>query len=433
MQHTLFLTPLRKSRVTILALIALLAIFSSPSHHVATASADEPIPTTPVGVQLAWTLTQLNGGASTLTDSDVLSHVSPALLAVLPPPAVVATLQELAGAGPFAFLGFTRTPTDRQGNALLLGASGMPFVLPIAVEPVAPYLIVGLSLAPVPPPAGTELTPYKAGSDPSRFDGLVSIGDRRIEISCRGTGSPTVLLESGLGDPAAPWFGVESAVANFTRVCSYDRTNTVASASDPSVTPRTGLDDAADLTAVLKAAAIPGPYVLVGHSIGSHVIRLFAGLNPSLTAGLVLVDPTHEDQDVRRKALVDPSQFAVLQAILSANAEGMDLDATAAQVSRARANGNLPPVPLVVVSAGMPDDGSGFPPGWPMAAEARLHGELQSDLASLVPNGKQIVAGLSTHYVHQSQPQLVVNAIKDVVTVARSRAAASEPLLKPAP
>jgi pimeloyl-ACP methyl ester carboxylesterase len=187
--------------------------------------------------------------------------------------------------------------------------------------------------------------------------------------------------------------------------------------------PRTGAEDADDLAVVLRAAGIPGPYVMVGHSIGSHIVRLFTTKQPSSVVGMVLVDPSHEDQDVRRQTLVGPELFAALQAALSANPEGFDLTATATQVRTARVASPLPRMPLIVVSAGIPDDVDQFPQGWPLAAEAALHTELPADLALLAPGEKQIIAQQSKHYVHQYQPELVVGAIRDVVAAARQSAA----------
>jgi pimeloyl-ACP methyl ester carboxylesterase len=136
---------------------------------------------------------------------------------------------------------------------------------------------------------------------------------------------------------------------------------------------------------------------MVGHSIGSHIIRLYAAEHPEAVAGLVLVDAAHEEQDLRRQHLVEPTLFGQLQSALSANAEGLDLDATASQVRTARRAAPLRPMPLVVLTAGTPDDPSRFPSGWPMEAEAQLHQELQTDLDGLTLGGRQVIAEQSTH------------------------------------
>ena len=384
-----------------------------------------PLPATPVGEPLAWVLGVLNGGAAALTPADVAARFAPAFLAAIPPEQVVGYTQQFAALGPFAFRGFTRPPTATQANALLTGAGGAPFVVPVAVEAAPPHRITGLNFAPVPPPPGVGLAPaVDAGGTPvaapGRLDGLVDVGGgRRLYLSCVGTGSPTVVLESGLGDPAAPWFAVERAVAPVARVCSYDRANALAAggASDPAPTPRTGADAVADLHALLVAAKVPGPYVLVGHSIGGLFARLYAHTYPDEVAGLVLVDSSHEEQNARLEALVSPEQWAAFRQ--NFEGEGVDLDASFAQVRAARAAAPLPPLPLVVVTAGQPADPSVFPPGWPVEAQARMWRELQADLAGLVPGGRHVVAERSGHYVHRTEPELVVAAIRQVIEAVR--------------
>jgi pimeloyl-ACP methyl ester carboxylesterase len=143
----------------------------------------------------------------------------------------------------------------------------------------------------------------------SDFAGLVDIGGgRQIYLECRGTGSPAVVLESGLRGAADVW-SMSSAgegaptvfpeVANFTRVCAYDRPGTVVdsespSRSDPVSQPTTAQDAVADLHALLSAAEEPGPYVLAGHSFGGLVVRLYAMTYPQDVSGLVLIDAISE-------------------------------------------------------------------------------------------------------------------------------------------
>jgi pimeloyl-ACP methyl ester carboxylesterase len=208
------------------------------------------------------------------------------------------------------------------------------------------------------------------------------------------------------------------AVASFARVISYDRPNTIAGASDPAPMPRTADDVVTDLHALLGAEAGSGAYVLVGHSTGGLFARLYASLYPDQVAGLVLVDASHELQDQRRRALVSPELFATEQQAIQSNSEGIDLETSFLQMDAARAATPLRPMPLVVLSAGL-EDPARFPEGWPMEAEGMLHTELQRDLAGLVPGGRFVVAAQSGHYIQQSQPDLVVAAIRDVVQAVR--------------
>jgi pimeloyl-ACP methyl ester carboxylesterase len=123
-------------------------------------------------------------------------------------------------------------------------------------------------------------------------------------LECRGEGGPTVVLEAGYRNNAEVWDTVAlpdsvagpavwPGVRAFNRVCAYDRPGTMGvdvSRSDPAPQPRTVADAVTDLHAQLTAAEVPGPYVLVGHSLGGLIVRLYANTYPEEVVGLVLVD-----------------------------------------------------------------------------------------------------------------------------------------------
>src|SRR5215208_4630262 len=177
-------------------------------------------------------------------------------------------------------------------------ASFAPLILAVALWLAAPVIATAQHESPV-------ATPAIPGA-------LVEIGDRSLFLSCSGTGSPTVILESGLNDTATVWSAVQSEVARTTRVCSYDRADVPGGASDPSdptaSTPRlrSATELVADLHALLAAAAVPGPYVLVGHSVGGLLVRLYASPYPDDVVGMVLVDATHEDNWARLEEEIGP-------------------------------------------------------------------------------------------------------------------------------
>ena len=123
---------------------------------------------------------------------------------------------------------------------------------------------------------------------------LVDIGGYQLHINCTGTGSPTVILDAGLGGSSLDWSKVQPAVARFTRVCSYDRAGYGWSQSGPG--PRTSQQIVTELHLLLAKAKINGPYVLVGHSAGGLNMRLYAYRYPADVVGMVLLDATSEHQ-----------------------------------------------------------------------------------------------------------------------------------------
>jgi pimeloyl-ACP methyl ester carboxylesterase len=282
-------------------------------------------------------------------------------------------------------------------------------------------------------------SPVAASGD---FSGLVNIGGgRRLWLDCRGTGSPTVILEAGAGNDADTWdtvglppgsdqTAVLPGVAAFTRVCAYDRPGTILdfdhrSRSDPAPMPRTAGDIVADLHALLTAAAIRGPYVLAGHSFGGLVARLYAATYPDEVAGMVLIDAAHEDYYAAVQEALTPEQRAEFARLQEQgppeladypDRERLDTDASAAALREAASASPLRPMPLVVLTHGRPWD---WPPGYPAAALEALWLPLQEKLTALTPDGRLIVAERSGHFIPGDQPDLVIAAIQQVVEAAR--------------
>jgi pimeloyl-ACP methyl ester carboxylesterase len=386
--------------------------------------------TTPVDGQLCWLLDLLRDGAQKLTPEVVTERFTSRFLDLVPPEGVVESIQQFsASLGDFSFEGFTRQPTDLQAILLLTAADSSTWVVPIAVESDAPHRITGVAFNPVPVPEGVPLFPSFApdGSTiegQSRMDGVYDIvGGRQMYLSSVGDGGPTVILDSGLGDSAAAWFGIESAVSGFTRVVTYDRAGSIGGASDPAGSPRVASDVVADLRALLIAAGIPGPYVLVGHSIGGVFSRVFAHTWPEDVAGLVLVDSSHDDQIARIREIVPTELWTQMERFMvpapSLTPEGVDVPAVLDEVRADRDSGSLPNVPLAVISAGVGRDPAVFPKGWPIEEDHVLWLQMQADLATLIPGGRHVIAEKSGHYVHQTEPELVIEAIRQVVQAVR--------------
>jgi pimeloyl-ACP methyl ester carboxylesterase len=279
--------------------------------------------------------------------------------------------------------------------------------------------------------------PARALPTTANFSGLVDIGHhRKIYLECRGRGSPTVVLISGKGNradtwstatPDAPGPTVFPAIAKVTRVCAYDRPGTVGalasepSRSDPVPLPVTAAAGAADLQALLTAAAVPGPYVLVGHSMGGLIARLVASEHSDEVAGLVLEDALSEDLYSGLTA----EQRAAFEKLNGApenydNVKSFEEIRAAAPVRR---------MPVIVLTAGLPQltpeviaSGRLLPEVTPAFADALWAAQMraQDALAAHFHGGRHIVVANSTHYIHVDQPQVVIEAIRDVVDAVRA-------------
>ncbi|MEO7324841.1 MAG: alpha/beta hydrolase [Dokdonella sp.] len=125
---------------------------------------------------------------------------------------------------------------------------------------------------------------------------LVDIGNgRRMNLRCSGRGAPTVILDSGLSESSLAWHKVQPSLATSTRVCAYDRAG--LGFSDAGPLPRTARAEMDDLHALVQAAGIRPPLVLVGHSLGSYIARLYANVHPVEVAAVVVVDLPNGDFD----------------------------------------------------------------------------------------------------------------------------------------
>ncbi|HET9221612.1 MAG TPA: alpha/beta hydrolase, partial [Roseiflexaceae bacterium] len=290
-----------------------------------------------------------------------------------------------------------------------------------------------------------------AGGDARRYPPpgqLVDVGGYRLHINCVGAGSPTVVLDAGLGGSSLDWNLVQSELGNTTRVCAYDRAG--MGWSDPGPQPRTPHQIADELHTLLMNAGIAEPYVLVGHSLAGKNVRLFALTHPEQVAGMVLVDARSEYVDANtssaevqafQQALAaQASQFRVARSVglirlIGASlwgapampretrtegmllktsqrgvdaqtAEGLERAADDAQLQAAPSLGDRP---LLVLAAGQNMTGI---PYW---------AEAQRRQAALSTHGRLIIAEGSGHAIHWEQPTLVIDAVRQVVDDVRSR------------
>jgi pimeloyl-ACP methyl ester carboxylesterase len=244
-------------------------------------------------------------------------------------------------------------------------------------------------------------------------DDRVDIGGRALFLSCTGTGAPTVVLEAGGGNSAETWAGVQPQVTRFTRVCSYDRAG--LGQSDPAPAGvRTVQDSVDDLHALLAAAGISDPIVLAGHSLGGLIVRLYASQYPADVVGVVLVDGMPPDLPASGLALLPAAErtetFTIMRGLHPQDPEHLDIIASGVWVMA------HPPalVPSVVLAAGF-HGAAGAPPD-PVFED--LWAELQREQARVL-DARFIAVPEADHFLQHDRPELVVQAIRQVVEAVR--------------
>lgn len=320
----------------------------------------------------------------------------------------------------------------------------------------------------------TTAVAQQKDSQPSPPGKLVDVGGYRLHLNCTGNGDPAVVLIAGGGDFSFDWGLVQPDISRFARVCSYDRAGLAW--SDPGPTPRTMRQEAFELHTLLRTAQVQAPYILVGHSVGGLIARVYAQQYPREVAGMVLIDPTHEDTvlmfqgklvRVRESAkgisipplqtikssppkpptAEDLEQFRLNQKMFGAPrieppfnklppsiqalhlwflsqppraAAGQDFWAEELQgmyTTRAKTPyqlGNSPLLILIPKSTGSDNP----PPGiaadeWRRVNEEKRQQKLA--LTALSHNSKLILAEKSGHHIQLDEPEVVVNAIRQVI------------------
>jgi pimeloyl-ACP methyl ester carboxylesterase len=341
-----------------------------------------------------------------------------------------------------------KRPQSRRGCLWIAGRILLVFVISLAV------LL----------PLGAAYQNTASARDLQRFlppGQLIDVGGFRLHLYCIGEGSPTVVLEAGMGDGGYVWNPVQKSVSAFTRVCSYDRPGLGWS----DFVDRPFLRDAVaqNLHTLLKNAGIPGPYLLVGHSVGGIYVRAFAHLFPGEVDGMVLVDSSHENQAPRFEARyqagsqqidtllhlcktiapfgilrlfdlpaislqdsplpqsIKVAATAMMNRVTYCTAIDNEMAATDIDLSQPSAPASLGNLPLIVLTSG-----ASFSSATDEDAQGRLSPkaaawlELQRELANLSTHSLQIIAYKSSHYIQWDQPGLVVQAIRNMVDNLRS-------------
>ncbi len=270
-------------------------------------------------------------------------------------------------------------------------------------------------------------TPISTPTLAALFNEKIDVGGYKLQILCTGQGTPTVIVEAAFGHPpveSSSWTTVINEIEKTTRICVYDRAGLGSSDVAPGQN-RTSKDMARDLHTLLVNANVPGPYILVGHSLGGYHVRLFASQYPDEVAGMVLVDSSHPDQWSQITAVLppespdEPSSLKEFRTVPPASLpEKMDILASAVQV---RATESLGDLPLVVLSHS--PTAHVFSNLSPEVAEKveQVWQNLQNDLAGLSSNSTHIIATKAGHYISVDEPQLVIDAILKIINEVKKR------------
>jgi len=291
---------------------------------------------------------------------------------------------------------------------------------------------------------------------------MIDIGGRRIQLDCRGTGTPTVIFESGLDMYGSlSWSAVHDEIAKTTRACAYSRAGIMW--SDPKNGVQNGKTIAEDLHATLIKAGELGPFVLVGHSLGGPYIMTYTKYYGSEVAGLVFVDASHPDQvqrfnevgklpssnlmNLRNKIGAALNWAGVVRAVASTydrspnqpksvfqamNAyastsfgpmlkEEASIDGTLAEAGTIRQLGNRP---IFVLTAMAPMSEQGLKElKWTDAQASRYQNvweEMHNEEAAWSSHSIHQLIPDSGHYTQFDRPDLVIEAVRSVVENVRS-------------
>ncbi|HEY2708673.1 MAG TPA: alpha/beta hydrolase [Caulobacteraceae bacterium] len=277
---------------------------------------------------------------------------------------------------------------------------------------------------------------------------------RQMALACAGSGRSTVVFEAGLGSSMRSWALVMDGLQKQARVCAYDRAGYPGSDAGP--VPRDADHVVADLHAMLRAAKLTGPFVLVGESVGGYYVRLYADLYPRDVAGMVLVDPAFPGE-AKATAKASPSMAADLarrgvaqQVCLGALAKGQSWSETDPRyancgapprngdaASRAKATmseegsadhsgdqvahaqGSRPDVPVIVLTA---DRATDQVPGMTAAERLSVRQVLVTGhqaIARGYPRGRQRTVANTSEAIQNDQPGAVIAAVREVLAQGR--------------
>ena len=258
-----------------------------------------------------------------------------------------------------------------------------------------------------------------------KTENMIDVGGRKLHCCVYGNGSPTVVLVSGLEAPQAYWNSVIPDLAARTKVVTYDRAG--VGRSEIGDLPTHGEQSANDLHVLLDRLGVPKPYILVGHSYGGNVVRLFASRYPDSMGGLILEDTQHEDVLIELRKILkgkDLEAFEQLVVDMFRAPENPKTEADYRDITRdqVRKSKPLPPIPFVILTSAGRAKAMG-----PMFSDEALDKMAESDdslnkkLAALIPGGRQIIVEGTGHDIHADKPEALIAPVVEMVRAVREK------------
>jgi pimeloyl-ACP methyl ester carboxylesterase len=270
-------------------------------------------------------------------------------------------------------------------------------------------------------PIFTEWPDREGGVDDGRKlkekEIFVDVGGFSLYARVMGTGKPTVVFESGLGDDLDSWNLVQPAIARLTCTVAYDRAG--LGESQPSPGPRNISSMVEELHALLSRAKLTPPYLIVAHSLGGFIARMFTHRYPDQVCGLVLVDPSHEDFQKGMAALRSPEEWSAMEkqrsehyrsAPVPVRAEVQELQHDLEQMASVTWTGGIPTT--ILTSTRLEENARRF---GMMLEDKALWRRLHAGWLTQVPDAKHILTDQSGHYIQREQPELVIKAIRKMI------------------
>src|SRR2546422_2954561 len=238
----------------------------------------------------------------------------------------------------------------------------------------------------------------------------IDVSGHNLNLLVGGEVTPTVVFEAGFGAGLTSWSTVQSNIAKFALTVSYDRAGIGQSEAGPK--PRAAKQIALELHTALQNAGIGPPYVLVGHSFGGIYVRVFADMYPKEVAGMVLIDPSQETFDDWTRTHQEAQRTALDEQIAKAS-QGVRDESAEVNTSYQQARAAKVPagVPVILLTA-MKDDTM-------PAAVRKVWMEKHEEWIAMVPGSKHIKVENSGHFIQGEQPQIVIDAIRQVIDQSR--------------